>query len=352
MIQRITPSTPVARGRPSSQSTSPLAPARRARDLLQPYAPLISSPLKPSTSEGGRRSALLSSPRAPITIAPEPSQRNSTLAPVATAQSSIPPQSSPLATNVSRRILRIKFNSTLTPSGIAQRPEVSLISSTPPVANFRGSTKQLDWMSAAAATEQDPMTQNGSFKLPVTDAPSRSTQLFATSAPSAFAVGKRGVSLHPSSPSMQPGSPIAPAISAQSAPAILPFVPDPSTLQNSGSTGKLEVVCSCKRLKRGKAECCIQRNPPLASALKAPRTPAKLPVTSGSASAPASAPNLFQRSVSYLSLTVGAMVLICRRSSIYRLDLPLPLPLEKLRRQSQRLYFRLVGPCGSLPDSV
>ena len=320
MVQRIAPSTPIARARPSSQSNSPVAPALRAR-----YAPLISSPLKPSTCEGDRRSALLSSPRAPITIAPEPSQRKSPLVPVATAQSPIAPQSSPLTTNVSRRILRIKFKSTLPPSATAQRPAVSLNSSGPPVANFRGSSKELDSMSAAAATEQDPTNQNGSSDSPVLDAPSPSTKLCATSATSALTTNKRGVSQHPSSSPMQPGSPIAPFVSAQAAPAILPSIPDPSTLQDSGTTGKVKMVCLCERLKRGKAKCCTQRKRLLASAHEAPRPPANPQVESD---------DLFQRSVSYLGLALGAMVLTCQRSSIYRPDLPLSLPPKILRRQS------------------
>lgn len=304
MIQQITPSTPITKSPLSSQFNSPLAPTLRA-----PYAPLVSSPLKPSTSEGGQHLALLGSPRVPITIAPEPSQRNSPLAPVASAQNSIPLQTSPLAAHVSRRILRIKFRSTLTPSAIAQRPAVSLSSSRSPVANSRGSSEQLDSMSATAAIKQDPTNQNGSLESLCTDAPCPSRKLLPASATSTSTIDAQGVSLPPSPPSVQPGSLIAPTVSTQ--PASLPIVPDPSVLQVPGSTGNLVVVCMCERLKRGKAKRYIQQKPPLASTLITLRPsanpPTNPPVASGSASAPAPALDLFRRSVSFLNLALGAL---------------------------------------------
>ncbi len=185
MIQLSTPSTP---DRPSFQIGSPLASTSRARDPMQPYSPLISSPLAPVTSKGDRRSTRLSSPIAPITRAPRPSQPIPPLAPIASAQNP------------------------------------SLLDASP-------------------SAPQIPAIPLGPATSPAADAPSPSVQLGPPLAPATTA---RYASTHMSSQSAQLSLPIPPTVGTQAPLAILPITSSPSSPEDSRSLVDLGEVCLCE----------------------------------------------------------------------------------------------------------
>lgn len=107
------------------QLSSPLAPTARVRDPMQPYSSLISSPLAPTTSEGGRGSMQLSFPIVPVTASPRPSHVNPPSAPVTSTQSPFLLDSPPLAPAASVRRTSTLLGSPSLQLGLPMRPPAS-----------------------------------------------------------------------------------------------------------------------------------------------------------------------------------------------------------------------------------
>ncbi|CAD6566990.1 MAG: hypothetical protein ASARMPRED_000454 [Alectoria sarmentosa] len=146
-------STPVAstQSRRLLQLSSPLAPSARVRDPMQPYSPLISSPLAPTTSKGGRRSMQLSFPIAPVTASPRSSQVNPPLAPVISTQGPILLDSPPLAPAALLGSPSLQLGSPIRPPASAQAPPMILpIVSGPSSSQDHGSNEGLGELSSPA----------------------------------------------------------------------------------------------------------------------------------------------------------------------------------------------------------
>lgn len=273
-----TPSTPFAsaHGRRLLQISSPLAPATRARDPMQSHLPLISSPLASVTSDGGRHSTRLSSPIKPITGTPKPNQLSLSIASVASAQSPILLDSSPLLIPAvsTNRPPKIQFISPLTPAAIAQHPAILSGSTASPAAGVQSSSEQLSLTSATGAIPKDPLVILSSMTLPAAVPSNPSIHL---SPPLAPAASVRRTSIHLGPPSAQLSSPTPPNASPQAPSAIPPFAARPSPQVS-------EPIVDLKELSSA-----------LAPAVIAPRPPEIQSIVSGSASSPNPAPELFHR---------------------------------------------------------
>ena len=209
------------------QISTPLAHATRARDPMQSYLPLISSPL---ASINSRRSMRSSSPIVPHTDT-KPSQLSLPSATVASALSPILLDLSPLTPAVSlKRPPKIQPISPLTPAAIAQRPAVFPGPTTSPTACVQSPSEELSLTLATGSVPKDPVVPVSSVTSPAAVASDPSILL---SPPLAPAITRRA-SILLSPPSIKLNPPILPNASTQAPSVVPPFVAGPPP-QESGS---------------------------------------------------------------------------------------------------------------------
>lgn len=125
----------------------------KVRDPMQPYLPLINSPLVPSASQRGRRSMPLSFPTAPVTHIPSSTWFSPPPAPVENSQRPTLIISLPLVPAINTKPPQTESLSPLPSSANDHGPAVSLSSTTSLAAGDVIILQQLSSTSATAASE-------------------------------------------------------------------------------------------------------------------------------------------------------------------------------------------------------